>query len=95
MLGTYTDYVSTKLIDESGRSITCTLLFEVEAPDGARVIAYTDNSVDEQGNTRVGCARVLSQNTAQGADGVISFEIGECTAEDKAFVSAVLQSGGC
>lgn len=88
------DDVCVRLIDESGRSITCTLLFEVEAPDGARVIAYTDNSVDEQGNTRVGCARVLVQNTEQSSDGVVAFDIGECTPEDKAFVSAVLQSGG-
>lgn len=88
------DDVSARLIDESGRSITCTLLFEFEAPAGARVIAYTDNSVDERGNTRVGCARVLRQNEAQGTDGVVAFDIGECTAEDKAFVSAVLQSGG-
>ena len=43
-----------KAVDAEGRQIDCDALFMFESPEtGKNYIVYTDNSIDEEGNTRV------------------------------------------
>ncbi|MBQ9011307.1 MAG: DUF1292 domain-containing protein [Bacilli bacterium] len=43
-----------KAVDAEGRQIDCETLFMFESPEtGKNYIVYTDNSIDEEGNTRV------------------------------------------
>ena len=43
-----------KAVDAEGRQIDCDTLFMFESPEtGKNYIVYTDNSIDEEGNTRV------------------------------------------
>ena len=43
-----------KAVDAEGRQIDCETLFMFESPEtGKNYIVYTDNSIDEAGNTRV------------------------------------------
>ncbi len=43
-----------KAVDAEGRQIDCETLFMFESPEtGKHYIVYTDNSIDEEGNTRV------------------------------------------
>ena len=46
--------MSFTILDENGREVKCEALFTFESEEtGKRYIVYTDNSVDEEGNTRV------------------------------------------
>ena len=43
-----------KAVDADGRQIDCETLFMFESPETKKnYIVYTDNSIDEEGNTRV------------------------------------------
>lgn len=43
-----------KAVDAEGRQIDCDTLFMFESPETKKnYIVYTDNSIDEEGNTRV------------------------------------------
>lgn len=43
-----------KAVDASGRQVDCDTLFMFESPEtGKNYIVYTDNSLDDEGNTRV------------------------------------------
>lgn len=43
-----------KAVDAQGRQIDCETLFMFESPETQKsYIVYTDNSIDEEGNTRV------------------------------------------
>ncbi len=43
-----------KAVDEDGRTIDCEALFCYQSPETKKnYIAYTDHSIDEEGNTRV------------------------------------------
>ena len=43
-----------KVMDENGREIECEILFTFDSDEtGKHYIIYTDNSIDENGNTRV------------------------------------------
>ena len=43
-----------KAVDEDGRQIECDTLFMFDSPETKKsYIVYTDNSIDEEGNTRV------------------------------------------
>lgn len=46
--------ITFKLFDEEGKEIECEVLFTFESNEtNKNYIVYTDNSVDEEGNTRV------------------------------------------
>lgn len=46
--------MSFAVLDENGREVKCEALFTFESEEtGRSYIVYTDNSVDEDGNTRV------------------------------------------
>lgn len=43
-----------KVIDDNGKEIECEVLFTFESDEtGKNYIVYTDNTTDEQGNTKV------------------------------------------
>lgn len=43
-----------KAFDDAGRQIDCVTLFMFDSPEtGKNYIVYTDNSLDEEGNTKV------------------------------------------
>ncbi len=43
-----------KVVDNEGKEITCEVLFTFESEEtNKNYIVYTDNSIDEEGNTRV------------------------------------------
>ena len=43
-----------KVLDETGKEIECEMLFTFDSDEtGKNYIIYTDNSLDEEGNTRV------------------------------------------
>lgn len=46
--------MSFKVIDESGKEIECEVLFTFESDEtGKNYIVYTDNTTDQDGNTKV------------------------------------------
>lgn len=46
--------MSFKVIDENGKEIECEVLFTFESDEtGKNYIVYTDNTTDEEGNTKV------------------------------------------
>ena len=48
------DLVKFKILDEEGREVECEVLFTFDSDEtGKSYITYTDNSIDEEGNTRV------------------------------------------
>ena len=53
--GTVTDQTMTfKVIDDEGKEIECEVLFTFESDEtGKNYIVYTDNTQDEEGNTKV------------------------------------------
>jgi uncharacterized protein YrzB (UPF0473 family) len=53
--GTVTDETMTfKVIDDEGKEIECEVLFTFESDEtGKNYIVYTDNTQDEEGNTKV------------------------------------------
>ena len=58
-----------KAVDAEGRQIDCDTLFMFESPEtGKNYIVYTDNSIDEAGNTRV-YASIYNPEELKIADG--------------------------
>lgn len=53
--GTVTDQTMTfKVIDDEGKEVECEVLFTFESDEtGKNYIVYTDNTQDEEGNTKV------------------------------------------
>lgn len=48
------DELKFRAVDEEGRQIECDTLFLFDSPETKKsYIVYTDNSIDEEGNTRV------------------------------------------
>ena len=48
------DELKFKAVDEDGRQIECDTLFMFDSPETKKsYIVYTDNSIDEEGNTKV------------------------------------------
>ncbi len=48
------DEIKFKAVDEDGREIECDTLFMFDSPETKKsYIVYTDNSIDEEGNTKV------------------------------------------
>lgn len=48
------DGLKFKVVDEEGRQIECDTLFLFDSPETKKsYIVYTDNSLDEEGNTKV------------------------------------------
>ncbi len=48
------DELKFRTVDEDGRQIECDTLFMFDSPETKKsYIVYTDNSIDEEGNTRV------------------------------------------
>ena len=51
-----------KITDENGKDIECEVLFTFESEETKKnYIVYTDNTIDEEGNTKV-CASIYNPN---------------------------------